>query len=213
MTSPCDRNCVWNYTVTKRTAKTITISDGTETKTCRVNTQVSEDRNAETIFPVGRYSMCPVLSADKEEMPEVQEPTEEAKAEAKVITLPRKMAMIKWVKVDQKTGERAKRGCNSLSYPGQRIEMEAPHCGCMKQGRRVEQGTGTRGWNKPGLFPFLVPCSTPGLAWNNGLVPLVPLFAPLVPPLFHPQTIGAQGFSVSMEQREQKEQRYNKIGK
>ena len=69
MASPCDRNCVWTYTVTKRTAKTITISDGTETKTCRVNTQVSEDRNAETIFPVGRYSMCPALSADKEEMP------------------------------------------------------------------------------------------------------------------------------------------------
>lgn len=51
MASPCDRNCVWTYTVTKRTVKTITISDGTETKTCRVNTQVSEDRNAETIFP------------------------------------------------------------------------------------------------------------------------------------------------------------------
>ena len=95
MTSPCDRNCVWTYTVTKRTAKTITISDGTETKTCRVNTQVSEDRNAETIFPVGRYSMCPALSADKEEMPEVQEPAEEAKAEAKIITFPRRNVMKK----------------------------------------------------------------------------------------------------------------------
>lgn len=89
MASPCDRNCVWAYTVTKRTAKTITISDGTETKTCRVNTQISEDRNAETIFPVGRYSMCPTLSADKEEMPEVQEPAEEAKVEAKIITFHR----------------------------------------------------------------------------------------------------------------------------
>lgn len=89
MASPCDRNCVWTYTVTKRTAKTITISDGTETKTCRVNTQVSENRNAETIFPVGRYSMCPALSADKEEMPEVQEPTEEAEVETKIITFPK----------------------------------------------------------------------------------------------------------------------------
>lgn len=95
MTSPCDRNCVWTYTVTKRTAKTVTISDGTETKTCRVNVQVSEDRNAETIFPVGRYSMCPALSADKEEMPEVQEPAEEAKAEAKIITFPRRNVMEK----------------------------------------------------------------------------------------------------------------------
>lgn len=90
MASPCDRNCVWTYTVTKRTAKTI--SDGTETKTCRVNTQVSEDRNAETIFPVGRYSMCPALSADKEEMPEVQEPTEEAEIETKIITFPKRIA-------------------------------------------------------------------------------------------------------------------------
>ena len=89
MASSCDRNCVWTYTVTKRTAKTITISDGTETKTCRVNTQVSEDRNAETIFPVGRYSMCPALSAEKEEMPEVQEPTEESNVEAKIITFPK----------------------------------------------------------------------------------------------------------------------------
>lgn len=95
MASPCDRNCVWTYTVTKRTAKTITISDGTETKTCRVNTQVSEDRNAETIFPLGRYSMCPALSADKEEMPKVQEPAEEAKAEAKIITFPRRNVMEK----------------------------------------------------------------------------------------------------------------------
>lgn len=90
MASPCDRNCVWTYTVTKRTAKTITINDGQETKTCRVNAQTSEYRDAESIFPLGRYSMCPVLSADKEERPEVQEPTEEAKAEAKIITLPRK---------------------------------------------------------------------------------------------------------------------------
>lgn len=93
MASPCDRNCVWTYTVTKRTAKTITISDGTETKTCRVNVQVSEDRNAEIIFPLGRYSMCPALSADKEEMPEVQEPTEEAEVETKIITFPRRNVM------------------------------------------------------------------------------------------------------------------------
>lgn len=89
MTSPCDRNCVWTYTVTKRTAKSITISDGTETKTCRVNAQVSEYRDAESIFPLGRYSMCPVLSADKEEMPEVQEPSEEAEVETKIITFPK----------------------------------------------------------------------------------------------------------------------------
>lgn len=89
MRSIGDHDCVYTYTVVKRTAKTITISDGTETKTCRVNVQVSEDRNAETIFPLGRYSMCPALSADKEEIPEVQEPTEEAEVETKIITFPK----------------------------------------------------------------------------------------------------------------------------
>lgn len=73
MASPCDRNCVWTYTVTKRTAKTITISDGYELQTCRVNEHESESRKAETVFPFGRSSLCPVLSADSEEAPE--EPT------------------------------------------------------------------------------------------------------------------------------------------
>lgn len=93
MRSIGDHDCAWTYTVVKRTSKTIAISDGTETKTCRVNVQVSEDRNAETIFPLGRYSMCPALSADKEEMPEVQEPTEEAEVETKIITFPKRNVM------------------------------------------------------------------------------------------------------------------------
>lgn len=88
MRSIGDHDCAWTYTVVKRTSQTITISDGAETKTCRVNIQVSEDRNAETIFPMGRYSMCPALSADKEEKTEVQEPTEEAEVETKIITFP-----------------------------------------------------------------------------------------------------------------------------
>lgn len=65
MASPCDHNCIWTYTVIKRTASTVTITDGKSTKSCRINKQVSEYRNAETIFPIGRYSMCPTLSADK----------------------------------------------------------------------------------------------------------------------------------------------------
>lgn len=69
MRSIGDHDCVWTYTVVKRTAKTITISDGQETKTCRVNAKTSEIRNAESIYPLGRYSMCPVLSADSEEAP------------------------------------------------------------------------------------------------------------------------------------------------
>ena len=32
MRSACDHNCVWTYTVTARTAQTITITDGKDTK-------------------------------------------------------------------------------------------------------------------------------------------------------------------------------------
>ena len=63
MKSICDHECVWTYTVIARTAQTITISDGTEIKKCRVIKKVSEYRNAETIFPLGQYSMAPSLVA------------------------------------------------------------------------------------------------------------------------------------------------------
>lgn len=64
MRSACDHECVWTYTVTERTAQTITISDGKVSKKCRISKDVSEYRNAETVCPLGKYSMCPMLSAD-----------------------------------------------------------------------------------------------------------------------------------------------------
>lgn len=63
MRSACDYNCIWTYTVTDRTAQTITITDGKETKKCRINKKVSERNNTETIYPLGRYSMAPHLEA------------------------------------------------------------------------------------------------------------------------------------------------------
>lgn len=81
MASPCDRNCVWTYTVTKRTSKTITFNDGYELQTCRVNEHESESRKAETVFPFGRSSLCPVLSADSEEAPEEPTTPQEEQAE------------------------------------------------------------------------------------------------------------------------------------
>lgn len=65
MRSICDHDCVWSYTVIKRTASTITITDGKTTKNCRINSQISGFLNAETVYPLGRYSMCPSLSADR----------------------------------------------------------------------------------------------------------------------------------------------------
>lgn len=63
MTSICDHNCVWTYTVVARTAQTITLTDGRETIKCRVNKAISEWNKAETVYPLGRYSMCPSLVA------------------------------------------------------------------------------------------------------------------------------------------------------
>lgn len=65
MRSICDHNCVWEYTVIKRTACTITLEGKEGVKTYRISKGYSEYRKAETLFPLGQYSMCPILSADK----------------------------------------------------------------------------------------------------------------------------------------------------
>ena len=64
MRSACMHDCTWSYTVTKRTAQTVTITDGKETKTCRISKLTSQHRGAESIYPLGQYSMAPILSAD-----------------------------------------------------------------------------------------------------------------------------------------------------
>lgn len=60
MRSPCNYDCVWSFTVAKRTAKTVTLvgSDG-KVKRCGVRVYSGE----ESCTPLGRYSMCPVLRA------------------------------------------------------------------------------------------------------------------------------------------------------
>lgn len=63
MRSICDHNCVWTYEVVERTAQTITITDGKEVKKCRISKKISEYRGAESVYPLGQYSMCPILSA------------------------------------------------------------------------------------------------------------------------------------------------------
>ena len=63
MRSACDHNCVWTYTVTDRTEQTVTITDGKITKKCRIVKNLSEWRGAETVRPLGNYSMCPLLTA------------------------------------------------------------------------------------------------------------------------------------------------------
>lgn len=64
MRSICNHDAVWTYTVTKRTAQTVTITDGKETKTCRISKVATQYRDVETIYPLGQYSMAPSLTAD-----------------------------------------------------------------------------------------------------------------------------------------------------
>ena len=62
--SICDHNCVWTFTVKARTAQMITLVDerGKEIR-CKVIRQISEWNHAESVFPLGRYSMAPTLVA------------------------------------------------------------------------------------------------------------------------------------------------------
>ena len=63
MRSICDHNCIWTYTVTARTEQTVTITDGKKTQKCRISKKISEYRGAETVYPLGQYSMAPMLTA------------------------------------------------------------------------------------------------------------------------------------------------------
>ena len=60
--SICDHNCIFSYTVISRTEKTVTIKSRIRgQRRCKI----SVFGGVETIFPEGRYSMCPVIDASK----------------------------------------------------------------------------------------------------------------------------------------------------
>lgn len=64
--SACDHNCIWYFRVVDRTKSTITILEDGEKKPVvkRINKHLSELNGAESVYPLGNYSMAPVLSAD-----------------------------------------------------------------------------------------------------------------------------------------------------
>ena len=64
MRSICDSNCIWNVKIIKRTAKTIMVDIDGEKETKRKKIDVYN--GVEFIFPLGQFSMCPMLNADKE---------------------------------------------------------------------------------------------------------------------------------------------------
>ena len=80
MRSACDHECVWKYEVIARTAKQVTLKaeNGEEIK-CRINDKI--DPWNEVVFPLGRYSMAPLLRAERAmyEIKEKKIPTGETK--------------------------------------------------------------------------------------------------------------------------------------
>lgn len=64
MHSPCMQDCIWSYTVANRTAKSVTVVDENgKSINLRINQKVSEYFGTETVYPLGKYSMCPSLHA------------------------------------------------------------------------------------------------------------------------------------------------------
>lgn len=58
--SVCDQGCIFSITIASRTAATVTTDKG---KVLRIAKNETAWRNAETVFPFGRYSMAPAISA------------------------------------------------------------------------------------------------------------------------------------------------------
>ena len=86
MNSACDSECWWYYRVEERTANTVILrqihSDGTpydEVKKFRFNAKDTEYFKAEACRPLGTYSMCPILTAEKECEPMTRKEREEEK--------------------------------------------------------------------------------------------------------------------------------------
>lgn len=63
--SICNSDCVIAYTITARTASTVTATDKSgNTSKFRISKKASEYRKAETFYPWGQYSMAPMISAE-----------------------------------------------------------------------------------------------------------------------------------------------------
>lgn len=61
--SACDYDCIFSYTVISRTERSVTLE--TNRGTVRRGVKPNYDKTAEMCLPEGRYSMCPVITADK----------------------------------------------------------------------------------------------------------------------------------------------------
>lgn len=57
MRSIGDYDCIWEYTIIARTDKTVTLNNGSKFR-------IFIHDGIEKIRPLGKYSMCPILSAN-----------------------------------------------------------------------------------------------------------------------------------------------------
>lgn len=58
--SICDHECIFSFTILKRTAKTVTINMHGKT----VQRRITSYEGCEQFAPYGSYSMCAIISAD-----------------------------------------------------------------------------------------------------------------------------------------------------
>ena len=72
MRSPGDQDCVWYYLVVSRTSNTVTLAQVSKdkkrkglNKVCRINSRLTGFYGAEACRPLGSYSLCPTLTAEK----------------------------------------------------------------------------------------------------------------------------------------------------
>ena len=71
MSSACNQDCVWMYTVVSRTESTVVLQQLRcgqpygKTMKCRINKRSTEYNGAEAVKTLGTYSMSPILVADR----------------------------------------------------------------------------------------------------------------------------------------------------
>lgn len=63
-TSACDHNTTWTYKIIARTAKTIMVESRDGIERFRIIPKLSEYCGCEAVYPLGKYSLCPILRAE-----------------------------------------------------------------------------------------------------------------------------------------------------
>lgn len=61
MRSACDSNCIWEYEVQYRTEKTVKLMDTRTYEAIKCRVKAMDD--VEIVYPLGKYSMAPILRA------------------------------------------------------------------------------------------------------------------------------------------------------